>query len=99
MKKQKNAPKQERKIIKQTLTNIFDLPKEITMNLPLISIIGNEELFIENYKGVIEYTEEKIRLNTACGILKVDGRKLFLKQITAENITITGNILSMEYLV
>ena len=99
MKKQKNEPKQERKIIKQTLTNMLDLPKEITMNLPLISIIGNEELFIENYKGVIEYTEEKIRVNTACGVLKIDGRKLFLKQITAESITITGNIGGLEYLI
>lgn len=99
MKRRKNELKQDRKVIKQALTNMLDLPKEITMNLPLISIIGNEELLIENYKGVIEYTEEKIKVNTACGILQVDGRKLFLKQITAESITVTGNILGMEYLV
>lgn len=84
--------------IKRTVTGMLELPKEIVLNQPLISLVGNDELHLENYKGVIEYTEEKIRLNTSTGILKIEGRKLLLKQITAENVTITGIIDKLEYI-
>jgi sporulation protein YqfC len=84
--------------IKNKITAILDLPKEIVLNLPLISVIGIEEFTIENYKGIIEYTEERMRISTSCGILKIEGKKLCLKQITAENIAITGTISKFEYL-
>ena len=91
------AKKKETLNIKRVITGMFDLPKEITMNLPIVSMVGNEEMFIENYKGVIEFTEEKVRINTSCGVLKIEGKRLFLKQITAENISLTGKITFMEY--
>lgn len=84
--------------IKKKLVNTLELPKEIIFNLPLITIVGNEEINIENYKGVIEYSPEKIRINTECGVLKINGEKLSFKQITAENIIVTGIIQTLEYL-
>ena len=84
--------------IKKKLVNTLELPKEIIFNLPLITMVGNEEINIENYKGVIEYSPEKIRINTECGVLKINGEKLSFKQITAENIIVTGTIQTLEYL-
>lgn len=84
--------------IKKKLVNTLELPKEIIFNLPLITMVGNEEINIENYKGVIEYSPEKIRINTECGVLKINGEKLSFKQITAENIIVTGVIQKLEYI-
>jgi sporulation protein YqfC len=84
--------------IKKKITAMLDLPKEIVLNLPMVSMIGFEEFTLENYKGIVEYTEEKMRISTASGILKLEGKKMCLKQITAENITITGRITKFEYL-
>jgi len=84
--------------IKSKITNMFELPKEIVMNLPLISITGSEIVNIENYKGVIEYSEDRVRVNTTSGVLKIEGRELVLKQITAEEITVKGIITKLEYL-
>ena len=84
--------------LKKTITGMLELPKEIVYNLPLISITGNESMEIENYKGVIEYTEQKIRLNTSCGVLSIEGKKLNIKQITTENILIAGIIIKFEYI-
>ena len=84
--------------IKKKLVNTLELPKEIIFNLPLITTVGNEEINIENYKGVIEYSPEKIRINTECGVLKINGEKLSFKQITAENIIVTGVIQKLEYI-
>ena len=84
--------------IKKKLVNTLELPKEIIFNLPLVTVIGNEEINIENYKGVIEYSTKKIRINTECGVLKINGEKLSFKQITSENIIVTGVIQKLEYI-
>ncbi len=84
--------------LKNKIIKLFELPKEIVLNLPLISIVGNCEITIENYKGIIEYSTERIRVNTSCGILRVQGKVLCIKQITADCIKITGHITAMDYI-
>lgn len=84
--------------IKNKLTNLFELPKDVVLNLPLITIVGNKEIQIENYKGIVEYSEEMIKVKTTVGVIKVNGKKLFVKLITSENIQITGFIKSFEYM-
>lgn len=84
--------------IRKKITAILELPKEIVLNLPLISVIGNEEINIENYKGIIEYNEERIRINTSSGIIRIEGKSLHLKRITAESMTINGIITKLEYI-
>ncbi len=92
--KKKEASKSPKEIFK----NLLELPKEVVFNLPIITLIGKEELNIENYKGVIEYSDSKIRFNTSAGIIKIEGKGLLLKQITTENVVVTGAILSIEFI-
>jgi sporulation protein YqfC len=88
----------EEKYIKKTIARLFELPPEIILNLPMITLIGKDELSVENYKSIIEYGGETIRINTSCGIIKIEGRGLVLKQVTSENILVTGQILKFEYI-
>lgn len=83
---------------KRNVTEALELPKEVILNLPLLSLIGKEELTIENYKGIIEYSEDKIRLQTGAGILRIEGKNLFLQHMTSENMIVTGTILKLEFL-
>lgn len=87
------------KNIKNIFTKIMEIPKEVVVDLPLISMTGNEELTIENYKGVIEYSEERIRINTAKGVIKIEGRNLLLREITDDDIEVTGTILKLEFMI
>ena len=59
------------KNIKRNFAEALEIPEEIVLNLPLITMTGRERLVVENYKGVIEYDEKQIRLNTSIGILKI----------------------------
>lgn len=83
---------------KKIISNIFEMPKEIVYDLPLITLIGREEISIENYKGIVEYTESRIRVKTGSGVFKIEGSRLFLKHISAENILVIGFINKLEYL-
>lgn len=80
------------------MTENLDLPKEIMLNLPLISLVGREEVIIENYRGILEYGEETVRLGTAEGILRIQGKGLCLKQLSAECMVVTGKIDELRFL-
>ena len=82
---------------KLKFADLLGLPKEITLNLPLVILTGRRELDIENYKGILEYTETKIRINTRAGLLVAEGNKLCLTQLTAENVKLRGDIERVYY--
>ena len=77
---------------RRNMTEALELPKEILLHLPLISFIGQEEVTIENYKGILEYSEETVRIGTAAGILRLEGQGLCLKQLSAECMVVTGRV-------
>lgn len=74
-----------------------DLPKEIMLGLPLLTIIGTREVRIENFKNIIEFSEEKIRINTSSGILKIEGKSLVLSEINSKSISISGSLLKYDF--
>lgn len=72
---------------------------EIFSDAPLFELRGNKEVVIEGSKGVIEYTNELIRINTVLGLVCFSGRNLNLKCITSGELIINGFILSIEFVV
>jgi sporulation protein YqfC len=88
--------KKNRISLKELLTAATDIPKEVALNLPRISIIGNSDVHIENVKGVIEYTETLIKLNTSIGVIKFTGSNFKIMDITTEDMYIEGKIKSIE---
>ena len=76
---------------------LLSLPKEVALNLPVITLTGRDALDIENYKGLLEYTDTTVRVNTKTGLLVIKGKKLILKQITSENLLLSGDIERVYY--
>ena len=64
------------------INNMLELPKEISQELPKIIIIGFDEIFVENYQGVLEYEDFYIKLNTKIGTVNINGIGLKLEKIT-----------------
>jgi sporulation protein YqfC len=88
--------KRSRKI-REKLSNTFELPKDIVMDVSKVTAIGTEQVTVENHKGIVEYSEDLIRINTDSGIIKLCGRNLTIKTILQEEITITGKITNIEF--
>lgn len=90
--------KQHIRRMKEEMADILDLPREVMLNLPKISVIGRGQMFIENHKGMIEYSPDRIRINTTCGAVRIGGCGLTVKNIGAEDMLISGDIEILEYL-
>lgn len=99
MKRNRKISYLKKESIQEQLTHALDIPTEVVTNMPVITLIGNKEINIENFSGLLEYTRQKIRLNTRAGILVIDGIELEAKNMTAERICIKGNILHITFVV
>lgn len=82
--------------IAQTITEKLDLPADAALNMPKITITGNGEVFVENYRGIAEYTEQRVRLGTVSGIITITGENIGIKSIGTEEITLSGRIKTVE---
>lgn len=83
--------------IKRSLAEILELPKDIILDIPKIVMLGNLQIYIENHKGILEYTNNRIRINTKQGTLRIIGKNLMLKNIITEEIIIVGEINEVEF--
>lgn len=99
--KEKRGKKEERDIsrasFKEKVTEILELPKEIVLNIPKLTMVGKRDLMIENYKGIIEYDDCRVRVNTGVGVVRISGKGLTIKEITSEDIMVSGEIASLEF--
>ena len=64
MMKQTVVPKESKK---ELLVESLRLPKDMVMGAFMLSMTGNREAFIENYRGILEYTDTCILLQTKTG--------------------------------
>ncbi len=79
------------------INNILEFPEEITNNEPKVTIIGFKKIMVENYKGILEYENFFVRLNTTIGVLNINGFNLSLNEMTDEDLIITGKIESIDF--
>jgi sporulation protein YqfC len=86
------------KKLREKFTELLELPKELVLDLPKLTIVGNGDMMIENYKSVMEYGKARLRLNTGPGVIKITGAGLLIKEITSEDIIVSGEIHSIEFI-
>ncbi|MBE6934659.1 MAG: hypothetical protein E7462_06410 [Ruminococcaceae bacterium] len=78
------------------LTLAADLPDEPIPGCPLVEIIGQERVLIENHLGVKEYGDDFVRVGVKFGFVCVVGRHLELARMTKEQLIISGYIESVQ---
>ena len=79
------------------LDKLLELPREVYSNIPKVIITGFDEMVIENFKGILEYEEFYVRINTYIGIININGYQLNLENMTDDDIKVTGKIESFDF--
>jgi len=76
----------------QRLTEGADLTEEPAPLLPIVEIAGTARVLIENHRGVLAYSREKISVKVKFGCIHVCGSCLELRRMSKEQLTISGRI-------
>ena len=74
----------------------MEIPKEIYSNDAKITIIGFDEVIIENFEGILDYEEFFVRIKTHNGIVNLNGYGFNLVNLSNADIKVTGKIESIE---
>ena len=83
--------------LKESVVRAFDLPPDLAYGSVLVSVTGQSGLLIENYRGILEYKEEHIRIQAKdCRILVV-GKRRKIEYYTNEEMKINGLIEQIIY--
>lgn len=81
---------------KKKIMQILDMPMEIDNNNSKITILSFNEILIENYKGILEYEEFFIKIQTEIGVVNINGFSLSLENISEDDILIKGTVNSID---
>lgn len=52
---------------------------------------------IDNFKALLDFSSESIRINTSDGVVRIMGKNLEISVVTDENVSVRGKIGSLEF--
>jgi sporulation protein YqfC len=78
------------------LAGFLDIPLDTVIDWPRMTLSGNKNLTILNHRGVIEYDQTLVRINTRFGELKISGVGMALISALKDEITVEGKINQIE---
>lgn len=82
----------------EAIIDSLSLPKDILLGAMKITLTGSHEAWIENYKGILEYTDCQILLQGKNCQVCFEGQRLSIVYYTNEDMKISGCIRSVRYL-
>ncbi|OIK16598.1 sporulation protein YqfC [Bacillus sp. MUM 116] len=85
-------------LIRKWMTKNMDLPQDVMMDLPRITMIGQIHIYIENHRGLLAFTDKELRLLLKQGQLLVKGKSFVIKTILPEEILLEGKIDQVIYI-
>lgn len=85
--------KREKNQIKNKLIN------EMFRDEPRIEMTGNHEIIIDGCKGVVEYTENNIRISLGESVMSISGDSLVIQSFDNDVVIINGQISDIDFTV
>jgi len=82
---------------KTCIKKISEISPAVRSGIPRIELSGNLEAIIDGCFGILEYSSEKIILDSGKYALTFWGSSLYLKFLTGSDAVIAGKINSVEF--
>ncbi len=94
--KNKSKSYQETSCLEE-ISSRLHLPADILAGAPIITATGRNELCLENYKGIIEFNGNLIKVQTKLCRICIEGKHLNILYFTEDEMRITGYIQAIYY--
>lgn len=76
----------------------LELPKDLFLGYPVLTLQGNRFLCIENHRGIIHAGHEKIVVAAKPWGIEITGRELSILRFTKDYMEITGFMEHISFL-
>lgn len=85
------------KLTTNKIITSLDLPQDLFLGLPNISLCGNREIYISNHRGILSYGQEEMVILVKDYQIQIKGKSLCIISYTKEELTIQGYIRTLEF--
>lgn len=82
---------------KEKIIEKLDLPKDVMLDIPKISILGDKEITIENHRGIALFEKNMMKIKTRTTPINIEGENFEIVFIGATTITIKGKFRAINY--
>lgn len=83
--------------MKERISNKLDLSREVIMDLPQITVTGDNEITIENHKGIILFEDREVKINSNVGLISICGKEFEILFMGGSTLTLSGRFKSINY--
>lgn len=83
---------------KTKLLESLQLPRDVCLGALRVTLTGSTEAWVENYRGLLEYSEQSILLQGKNCQVCFEGTRLTIDYYTNEDMKISGCIQNVRYL-
>ena len=83
--------------VRKWMMQHMQLPADVMMDLPRITMIGQLHIYIENHKGVLRFSKTELRLLLKQGQVLIKGDQFVIKTIFPEELLLEGRIDQVIY--
>ena len=66
--------------------------------LPIVELVGQKRLLIENHQGVLSYAPKEIKIKVSYGCVVIEGNDLQLMEMSRVKLAICGRIEGLQIL-
>lgn len=82
----------------EKIIKTLDLPQDLFLGTPNISMISNQEISISNHRGILSYSPDLISIQTKEYQIQLKGKDLSIYNYSKEELILHGYIFSVEFL-
>lgn len=75
----------------------MEIPADLSERAALVEMIGQNELRVENYLGILEYEQDHLLLQCRDCRLEIRGEQLCIESYAREELLLRGRITQVHY--
>ena len=83
--------------LNKKIADVIDISKDVILDTFRIVMTGTKEMTVENHKGILEYSDNLIKLKANPENIEIHGSKLELSNISDDALSIRGNFLKIFF--
>lgn len=84
-------------IWKENLAETLKIPRDLAFQDSVITLTGDTEILLENYRGILEYNQTNILVQTNRCRIRIQGEKLEVLYYTNDEMKISGKFSVISY--
>ena len=80
------------------LIETLELPQDLFLGIPNISLSGDREVYILNHRGILSYGTDEIVILAKDYQIRIRGKNLNIASYSKEDLSIQGYISLLEFI-